>query len=40
MQYGNDTEEAVIAKKLKDYELDVLFNDLEDGINSCRSTWW
>lgn len=34
MQYGNDIEEAVIAKKLKDYELDVLFNDLEDGINS------
>ena len=34
MKYGNDTEEAVIAKKLKEYELDVLFNDLEDGINS------
>lgn len=34
MQYGNDTEEGVIAKKLKEYELDVLFNDLEDGINS------
>ena len=34
MQYGNDIEEAVIAKKLKDYELDVLFNDLEDGRTS------
>jgi len=34
MQYGNDIDEVVILQKLKDYELDVLFSDLEDGINS------
>jgi len=34
MQYGNDVDEKIISKKLKDYELDVLFSDLEDGIHS------
>lgn len=34
MQYGNDVDEKIIAQKLKDYELDVLFSELEDGIHS------
>lgn len=34
MQYGNDVDEKIILKKLKDYELDILFSDLEDGIHS------
>ena len=34
MQYGNDVDGKIIAQKLKDYELDVLFSDLEDGIHS------
>jgi ATP-binding cassette, subfamily C, bacterial len=34
MQYGNDVDEKIISKKLKDYELDILFSDLDDGIYS------